>query len=428
MKILIVSHTPISTDEAMGKTFLSLFDSFKKEELCQFFIHPSMPNIDKCASYFRTTDKDVLKSYFKLFRVNGKKINSSDINISKRSLFENNKDEVFYKNPKNRSSFRVIMRDLIWKFSNWYTRELREWIKAEKPTHIFVAPGNAKLIYDVAIKISKEFNLPIITYICDEFYFVKAGSSFLDKLRLNMIQNKMRKLMQKTSHIITICNSLKDLYSKEFNKPATTIMTGASVERKSEINKRNEIKSLYYMGNIRCDRYLNLIEIGKALKKINQEYNADFTLKVYTNVKNEELIKPLKEIDTIELCGFLVGEEFNRVFNSADVLIHTEAFDEFNINLVKNSVSTKIADSLASGIPLFAYGPAEVASMIHLIDNNCAITAISEEQLYEALIVVLFDIESREKIVANALKIAGKYHDSASNSFRLYSLFESIKN
>ena len=38
MKILIISHPSLNTHNNMGKTMLSLFTSFDKEELCQLVI------------------------------------------------------------------------------------------------------------------------------------------------------------------------------------------------------------------------------------------------------------------------------------------------------------------------------------------------------------------------------------------------------
>ena len=35
MKVLIISHNAISTDNNMGKTLYSLFNVFSKTELCQ---------------------------------------------------------------------------------------------------------------------------------------------------------------------------------------------------------------------------------------------------------------------------------------------------------------------------------------------------------------------------------------------------------
>ena len=115
-------------------------------------------------------------------------------------------------------------------------------------------------------------------------------------------------------------------------------------------------------------------------------------------------------------------QAFEKKFLSADLLLHTEAFDEKNIDLVKHSVSTKIADSLAVGIPLMAYGPDRISSMKHLLRNDCALAATSADTLKKTLETALFDKDARAATVANALLTAQRYHDNQKNSQRLKTL------
>ena len=116
-KVLILSHNPTSTHQSMGKTFLSMFNSFKKTELCQLYIYPTIPDVDYCDSYYRVTDKDVLNSYFK-FTVNGREVAKSEIDTSSHSMFENPEDEAKYRNRKNKQAVRMLLRDIMWRFSS----------------------------------------------------------------------------------------------------------------------------------------------------------------------------------------------------------------------------------------------------------------------------------------------------------------------
>ena len=77
----------------MGKTLSSLFSSFEKEELCQLYIYPSVPDLDYCNSFFRITDKDVVKSILTCSRVKGKII---EPNLDQHCLFEDKGDESKY--------------------------------------------------------------------------------------------------------------------------------------------------------------------------------------------------------------------------------------------------------------------------------------------------------------------------------------------
>lgn len=425
MKILILSHNPITTYDAMGKTMASLFDEFKKNELCQLYIYPTIPDIDFCDSYYRITDKDVLKSYFK-FSVKGREIQKEEIDTSSHFMFENPEDESKYRNKKNKTAHRMLLRDIMWRFSSWYNRDLKKWLKMQAPTCIFVAPGTAEFLYDMAIRISREFELPIVTYICDEYYFVKKPQGVLERIRVNSLQKKIKKLMCKTAHIVTICESLKNLYSKEFSVPATVIMTGTNYSLAQNPIINDNPKAITYMGNIRCNRFISLAEIGRELKDINDEKGTKFSLNIYTAEKDWSILSKFENIETVRMCGYVSGEEFDKVFHSSDILLHTEAFDEASIDLVKNSVSTKIADSLASGICLFAYGPDRVASMTHLIDNNCAVTATNRKELKESLETVLFDENARNHAVENALKVATTFHDRKKNSQELYEIMVKV--
>ena len=425
LKFLILSHNPVTTYDAMGKTMATLFAEFDKKELCQLYIYPTIPDIDFCDSYYRVTDKDVLNSYFK-FKVNGREIAKSEIDTSSHSMFENPEDEAKYRNRKNKTAVRMLLRDIMWRFSSWYNKDLKEWLKEQAPTCIFVAPGSAKFFYDMALKISKDFKIPIVTYICDEYYFLKSPKGLLEKIRIMALQKKIAGLMKKTSHIITICDSLSELYSNEFSVPSTVIMTGTSYDISQEIAPTANKKAITYMGNIRCNRFNSLAEIGRELKNINDEKGTDFLLNIYTAEKDETILSTFDGIDTIKLCGYVGGEEFDRVFHSADILLHTEAFDEKSIDSVKNSVSTKIADSLASGICMFAYGPENVASMQHLIKNKCAVVATSRESLKSMLETLFLDENARINATQNALKTAAVFHNSQINSKKLYEIMEKV--
>ena len=96
-------------------------------------------------------------------------------------------------------------------------------------------------------------------------------------------------------------------------------------------------------------------------------------------------------------------------------VIHTESFDEMERKKVAYSVSTKIADSLASGTPILAYGPSEVASIEYLRKNNSAFCANSESELENVLSLLISNEEKRKEIIENALNLAKKNHDSEAN-------------
>ena len=405
MKILVISHNPLCSYDSMGITLLSLLSGFKAEELCQLYIYPSIPNTKKCSSYYRITDKNVLKS-FPSFDVKGERI-EPDLSIN--SLFENSSDESIYRNPKNKNQIRMIMRDLMWKLSRWYNKDLKEWIKEQEPDCIFAAPGSAKFLYDIALKISKDYNIPIISYLCDEFYFSKNHNYLLKR--------KIEKYMASVSGVIAISDELTSLYSNYFKVPVTTIMTGASFPISNKYyDNRNKVVT--YTGSVRCNRYHSLVKMGKVLGEIG------YTLRVYTAEKNEEILNELKAVSSISIYGFVSGTEYIRVLQESDFLLHVEAFDALSIEEVKNSISTKIADYLGSGVPLIAYGPDSISSIKYLIKNKCAFV-ITDKTIIRDIMKTAENDDLRRQTVLKAINTANKYHNKNNNSDLVKSFFKS---
>lgn len=423
MKVLIISHNPTSTYQSMGKTFFSLFSQFPKSELAQLYIYPSVSDVDLCSSYYRITDKSILKGAITR-KVKGERI-KPDLNLHNK--FQNEQDRVLYDNPKNSKSFRLLMRDILWKITPWWNKQLRDWLDEIKSDCIFLAPGNCAFIYDIALKIAEVYRINIISYICDEYYFVKKPESILEKIRSSFVRKKIAETMTKSQGIITICDELKECYSNYFDKKTTTIMTGTNHKIADNIHFYKEINRLTYMGNLSCNRDNSIYDIGVVLDQINQERKTDFFLDIYTTL-TFEIEKRFENISSIKLHDFVSGEEFKNVFWNAQFFLHIEDFGEDSIDRVKHSVSTKIADILASGIPLFAYGPSNIASITHLLNTNSAICVTSRNDLKQQLENALFDSEMRALVARNGLLAAHTYHDACINSKRLYNQLEEMSN
>ena len=173
-----------------------------------------------------------------------------------------------------------------------------------------------------------------------------------------------------------------------------------------DISKRNGI---CYLGNLGYNRNLQLVEIGKYLKNNKLGFLPDH-IDVYSNEKNKETTNVLNEENGIVFHGSIPKDEVQEIIRDSIAVLHVESFDDKNRNMVKYSFSTKIADCLGSGTPLIAFGPADVASIEYLIENNCAFVATSYNNL--SVVFKNFLDESRiSKLLNNALKIAKLNHE-----------------
>lgn len=413
MKVLIVSHNPVCTYNNMGKTLLSLFCDFSKDELCQLYVYPSFPDVDACRSYYRITDSEILHG-FGVKKVKGKIISPFS---GENKVFDSDVGAYFYKSKRNHGPVFSMLRDLMWRCSRWFGNDLKKWLENEKPTHIFLAPGTSTFIYKIAFTIADYCKIPVTTYYADDYYFVMPPISVLAKINSFRVRAAIKKYSVMSEQLIVISEGMRQLYEKMSSRNTTVIMTGVSsqmcIEQTPHCINASE---LTYMGNLDCQRYKTLELMGRAITKINKKMNTRFQINVYTNEQDPSILDLLRSTGSVVVRGFVTGDCYWKTFNSANAFIHVEAFDIKSIDRVKNSISTKIPDCLASGKPFLAVGPEAVASIKYLRENGCAYVISDTSRLEEELQKFLFEKDIQKQIAEKALITVKRNHVSEKNS------------
>ena len=114
--------------------------------------------------------------------------------------------------------------------------------------------------------------------------------------------------------------------------------------------------------------------------------------------------------------GFTESDKLFDLMKSSSLLLHVESFDYEYLERTKFSISTKIPDILATGIPLLAYGPKEIASIKHLEENNCAFLVNDTNMLLETLEKALLDKNKRLEVSYLEMEVAKKFHSNSKQS------------
>lgn len=411
MKVLIISNNCFSKSQNMGKTFGSIFQAFASEELCQLYFYSSIPDTNQCGSYYRVSDLDVLKSL--LIKNPGGEIYYSEAHSG--NIYENVKTKKIYKSVDRNNPIIEIARTVYWRLAHWDNKKFAAWMEREKPDCIFFASGDTVFSYWITLKMHKKYNLPIITYVCDEFYFGKPQKGFLGKLYCSWLKKYMEKAFKESEFLATICTPLGELYQNLFEKPYYVLRTGYTIIPETRISSR-QCRRISYLGNLGLGRWKSIREIGRQLDKINKMQDEKIILEVYSGEENESIIKSMTEPLSVKFMGRVSQEACQSIIRESIAVLHVESFEEKHIRRVKYSFSTKIADSLASGTCLFAYGPRELASIEYLLSTGAAVVATNSEELYSGLLKIVTTEDVRKKYAEQALKIAKENHNSAQNS------------
>ncbi|MBQ6980261.1 MAG: hypothetical protein IJQ07_06420 [Clostridia bacterium] len=410
-RVLIIGHNVLDERTAFGKTLISFFKDWGKDSLAELYFHSEVPTSKVCGNYFRITDTDVFNNVVKRCKLTGKSFGIADIDATRTtSRTDTGIKNKIYSFGRKRSSLIFIARNFIWKHSRWFSDELKKWIADFKPEVIFFAAGDYAFAYDITYKIAEEFNIPVVMYCCDDYYINRVNPrSLLSKTVYKRLMKSVNRCAEKTSAVITICDKMAEAYKKLFDKPIYTVYTGYSA---AGVSCDNKTKSVVYLGNLGFNRYEPLTEIGRALKTISAERGEEYTLDVYSSENRRKVLKHLNLKNGIVFHGAVGADEVKKIIADGLLVLHVESFRKKNVYKVAYSMSTKIADILAAGTCIFAYGPKNIASIEYLAENSAAITATDKTDLKERLESALFSEELRERTIENAKALAEKNHNA----------------
>lgn len=409
-KVLVITHNVFSKTSNMGKTLLSYFEKWGTENVAQFYIHSEVPTDDSCCvNYYRVTDKEMVKSIFT--RRSGSRFEKSDIQTDRvSSRTDEGLSAAIYQKARKRTPFIYFARNLIWRLGRWNTKKLRKWIDEFNPDAVFFASGDYAFMYIVARKIAKMKNIPLYVCCMDDYYINnKNESRFGGRSTHKAFMRQVKKTVSASAGMFTICEKMKEDYSKMFGVPCHTLHTAASFE--GPLSCENKTGAISYIGNVGCNRHKQLISLGRALKSIETEIPHSY-IDVYSAEKRPEILKDLTPENGINFHGEISSDEVKNVMAESMFLIHTESFDEESRKAVAYSVSTKIADSLASGTCLIACGPEEIASIKYLADNRAAFCIFDDHDLSDRLKEIINDKKQYDEIVDNARALSIKNHGS----------------
>ena len=400
-RTLVISNACFSSSISNGRTLEGLFAKADKDKLAQFFVY-GKPNSDICNNYYQVKDADALRSLYSA-KESGKIIKD------KTDGGENVGNTVAVGNKK--MPIKVLIREIVWLLGRWKNKNLYKWIDDFKPEMICLFVANNTFLNRLAIKVSKKYNIPIIIYSTEAYYFMDFNyltnkPSIVYCLYYKWLRSSYKKLSKYVSCGFFNSTLLKDSYAKEFQFPCYCIMNSSKINYLGNYRVDSErAVRVSYLGNLGINRHKALIQLATELQKINTEYRLD----VYGTAPSEEVEQELRECEAIRFHGFVSYDEVISIIHESTLLTHVEWNDDILTRDLKYAFSTKIADSVCSGTPFLVYASEELAESVFLKENNCAFLAYNKTMLKDVLKQALYNEDMRKTVVENAKIVREKY-------------------
>ena len=415
-RVLIISNNCLSKSDSNGRTLGNFVSLWPRDSIAQFCIHDQDKDCDVCANFYAISDMQAVKAFLLGKKIDGRRTFSEEETIKKTST---GGQRTVSKTPVS-----MLLRDAAWASMRWKNEMFNAWVNDFKPEVVILQAGDLPAFYDIAVRIAQARKIPLVIYNSEEYYFKDycyfgedASFEWLYPVFHNKLKKSVRNALNYAVGSIYISDYLKELYDNEFCKRSITLMTSATEDVGSgTAADEGKPQAIIYGGNLGIGRHKALIDIGNALQKIDSELKID----VYGKCDNPKIVRELNNCSGINYMGMLPYGELQKKTKAARLLVHVESMKTYYVRDIKYGFSTKIADSLASGVPFFVYASSELTSVQYLSENKCAIIATDEKQLVDKLKCALFDERIRNRCVTNARQIAATNHNEEKNKKKFY--------
>lgn len=406
-RILIITSMPWREDNNIGNSYSNLFGELDNIEIAHIYCRDGMPQNKIVHNYFQITEQSLVKNFKNRKYPTGITFhldNPMDTPMENHSAAYNKmrilRWEIFF-----------IIRDAIWKFGRWKTKELDNFVETFKPDLIFATLTYMPNVNDIITYLVDKYKLPLILYAWDDVYSLRQFSlSPLFWFRKWYQRKHIRKSVARCDFMYTITSEMQQEYHTYFGKECKMLYKGydfcGNAPIKTTLN--NPIK-LVFMGNIGAGRWKALATLVEQLKNINSN-KLIATLDIYTlSPRTKEMVDKLQIEGISQLKEVVPCEQVLKVQKEADILVHVEPYNKKDVSFYRLSFSTKLVDYFYNARCIIALG-GKTASMSYLEKNDCGIVFYDVKSLQQSLFNLLTDKRKIIEYGKKAWEIGVKNH------------------
>ncbi len=390
-KILIVSRL-VWDDSGSSNTLSNIFANYDAERISRIYIETIPPNTKCCFRFFQISEIALLKKLFKWRTKTGKVINTKhSLVLTEKEIrreHKREKEEAGIMNyvRKHRSGIFTILRDILWGFNGWKSKELRKFVIESNPDIIWL-DGSPLILMNRLNNYVRNLlpNTPALTFLMDDVYNYHSCASGFDKLYKFFLRKQVKKTVDSCQHVFVASPKMEEEYDNIFGVESTFITKSFEINDNVEFKAPKGQTRLVYLGNILIGRLGTLISIAEVIREINQN-SIKLTLDIYTGNHISQDKLELLNVPGVTIHPSVPYSEVPQIIEKADVQIFVESFEGKAKNIARLSFSTKIIDYLLSGKSILAAGDKDLAPIEYFKKQDAALVATNQNELKESLL------------------------------------------
>ena len=426
-RLIIVGTVPYNR-QSTSRAFDSYFHEWPHEKLAQVFSNGAEPLKGHCGQLFQITDKMMLNRWL-----------HREAPVGRLYLREDLKDEAEADNAFNpnlvgtnsrlhqfgsrHTPLTHLLRKVLWRKKYWNTAEFNRWLDDFKPECVFLSFSNDFFILEIALYIAEKFDIPICSSTGDDYYFdSKLSLNPLYYLYHEWYKSLNRRIFRHRGSAIYIGNKIRDKYNSAFGLDGETVYLVSDIVRRPfrPINPKHF--TVRYFGNIGFGRNLSICDVATALARIKP----DIKIEVYSGERHADKIRPLRNHPNVDFKGSIPYAEVIKRTLESDILLVVEGLAKSDINLTRYALSTKVADSLASGCNIAGYGSSECGAIEYLEQTGCVTLGHNIDEMEASLRAMIYNPELQRHNYDKATQVFQANHTLISSNNHVKNIINRI--
>lgn len=295
------------------------------------------------------------------------------------------------------------------------TPEFETWINEYKPDIIYTQLASLELIRFVDALQTKT-QKPVAIHIMDDWPLTINKPGIFYNYWQNVIDKEFRKLLDKSTILMSICEAMSDEYQIRYNK------TFIPFHNPIDINywKPAEVKdyspkdkfTILYAGRIGSGIGTSVADIADAVNEITAT-NKNMIFEIQTG-DTETLNKLVKVNENVKLMKPIEYAALPAKFAGVDLLLLPQDFDALSIKFLMYSFPTKVSEYMISGTPILVYGDRQTAITKYALKDKWGYVVFEKNKtsLVNAITDLCNNTELRKQLATTAQKIAVEKEDS----------------
>lgn len=379
-KVMAISLSTWRKDSGIH-TQTDLFKFWNPEQVSQIYLKSDLPNTPVCNRFFQIAENAIIRSAVTHKPV-GKEVQNGSEPNEKQQKAVTEERKLYAKAHKEKSWFFTCARELVWACANWKTKALDEFVK-DVDADVYFVP-----IYPVAYTgwlqwyIITKYPKPYVCYLADDNYsYQSCGRNPWAWIHRWLLRRIVNKLATNCTEMFTITKTEGIETDREFGTHSVVLTKGINYNNLTfDDRKPHTPIKMVYTGNLLIGRAASLVEISKALAKINRE-DVKLTLDIYTPTILDKETTEMLNSNGCTMHAPVPKEQVAQIQKDADIVVFVESLEREHRYDARLSFSTKLTDYFASGKCIFAIGDKIIAPIQYLEEYDCAIVSTDYSQV-----------------------------------------------